>query len=91
MDEPHLATRHYAYVTAALMALLVLTIAVSYLPLGVLSFPAAMAIAICKALLVALFFMHLRYENPLMRLFAVAGLGWLIILMSGTLHDYLTR
>jgi caa(3)-type oxidase subunit IV len=44
-----------------------------------------------KALLVALFFMHLRYREPAMRVFALAGLFSLVILFTLTLSDYLTR
>lgn len=85
------APRVYRHVAAALMLLLAATIGVSYLPLGALALAAALVIAAVKAGLVAIYFMHLRHENPLVRLFAFAGLSWLIILLGLTLFDYLTR
>ncbi len=51
----------------------------------------ALAIALCKATLVVLFFMHAKYSSNLTRLAAVAGLFWLAILIVLTLSDYKTR
>jgi len=48
---------------AALMALTVLTVATSRIDLGEWNVVLALAIACTKAALVALFFMHLKYEN----------------------------
>ena len=75
----------------ALLGLLVVTIAASYLNLGPLNTVAAILIAIMKALLIALFFMHLRYSKPLMWIFAGAGVFWLGIMLVLALSDYLTR
>jgi cytochrome c oxidase subunit III len=47
--------------------------------------------AFAKALLVALFFMHLRYSLRLMRIVVVAGLYWLAIMIALTMSDFLTR
>lgn len=51
----------------------------------------ALAIAICKATLVALFFMHVKYSSHLIKVVVVAGLFWLAILMALTMSDYRTR
>ena len=41
--------------------------------------------------LVVWFFMDLRHENPLTKLFALGGLFWLLLLIGLTMADYLTR
>jgi cytochrome c oxidase subunit 4 len=51
----------------------------------------ALAIAGSKAVLIMLYFMHLRYSNRLTSVFAVAGFLWLAILIALCLSDYLTR
>jgi cytochrome c oxidase subunit 4 len=51
----------------------------------------AMTIAIIKALLVALVFMHLRHSRRLTQVVVAAGLIWLAILIALTLGDYFTR
>jgi cytochrome c oxidase subunit 4 len=78
-------------VAAALLALLALTVGLSALPLGRLSFPAALTIAGAKALLVAYFFMELGQGVDAVRFFASAGLVWLALLLAGTLADLATR
>ncbi|HOR27102.1 MAG TPA: cytochrome C oxidase subunit IV family protein [Candidatus Sumerlaeota bacterium] len=85
------APRIYYLVCGALLALLLLTVAVSFIDLGAFNVPLALAIAVAKALLVALFFMHLRDAVPLTRLVAVAGLAWLLVLFLLTFGDYATR
>ena len=52
---------------------------------------AALVIAVTKAVLVALVFMHVRQSGPVTRLFVGAGLIWLLILIGLTLTDYLSR
>ncbi len=83
--------RTYLLVAAALMVLLVATIAAAMIDLGKAAMPVAMAIAGAKAILVAVFFMHLKYDTPVARVFAVAGLLWLTILIAGTLDDFVKR
>ncbi len=83
--------RTYALVFAALLALTGLTIGVSEIELGPLNAVAALAIAFTKAVLVALFFMHLRHSTRLIWLVALAGLFWLAILIGLTLEDFASR
>jgi cytochrome c oxidase subunit 4 len=82
---------HYLRVTAVLLLLLVLTVSAAFLPLGPWQTAAAMLISGAKAFLILVFFMHLRKSNPLVRLFAAAGIFWLALLFALTLGDYLTR
>ena len=51
----------------------------------------ALLIAVCKASLVVLFFMHIKYNSSLIKLAAVAGIFWLAILITLTMSDYMTR
>jgi cytochrome c oxidase subunit 4 len=81
----------YVFVWLSLLALTVLTWLVSYVPLGLMNVTVAMVIASVKAMLVALFFMHLRYENKLVWAFALFPLGFLSLIIMGTLVDVLTR
>jgi cytochrome c oxidase subunit IV len=83
--------RTYLKIAAALLALLVLTVLVARIDLGPLNAVVALSVAIAKAILVAIFFMHLNLSSPMVRVFAGAGLVWLSIMMGLTLGDYLTR
>ena len=85
------AKKTYYQVAAALMVLLVATVGVSFLPLGKFGIVVAMAIAAAKVMLIAFFFMHLRYASRLTMLVAGAGLFWLTILFFFTFSDYLAR
>ncbi len=93
MSEHVLPFRTYLFVWIALMVLMVLTVFLSTVPMGhALNTAVALIIATMKAVLVLMFFMHLKYESY--RLSAVvfgAGLFWLLILFGLDLADYLTR
>jgi cytochrome c oxidase subunit IV len=75
----------------ALMLLLALTWAVGYVDLGLFNLIVALTISIIKALLVALFFMHIKASSGLLRVAAITGVIWLLIMLSLTLSDYFTR
>lgn len=81
----------YARVTGALMLLLGVTLLAAELPLGDWSVIAALAIAGLKAGIVATWFMHLRTGAPVMRVFALAGAFWLLVLLGLTLLDVYMR
>jgi cytochrome c oxidase subunit 4 len=51
----------------------------------------ALAIAVTKAVLVILFFMHVKYSGRLTRMVVVAGFFWLGIMLTITMSDYLFR
>ena len=65
--------------------------AVAKLDLGVLNDVVALGIAVTKAMLVILFFMHVRYSTRLTALTAIGGFLWLAILIGLTLADYVGR
>ena len=81
----------YVGVLLALLALTGITTAVAYVDLGAFSVVVALVIAVCKMLLVALFFMHIRHSNQLTKLVVLGGLMWLGILLVLTLSDFITR
>ena len=81
----------YVLVFVALLALTATTARVAFIDLGPLNDIAALGIAVLKAALVVLFFMHVRYGTRLIPLVVAAGLFWLVILIALSLTDYLTR
>ena len=90
-DEHVVPIGTYVAVFAALMVLTVVTVAASRIDLGPLNTPVALAIAILKAVLVVLFFMHVRWSPRLIGLVFAASLFWLFHMIAGTAADYLTR
>ena len=70
MTQPIVPRQVYYRVCATLLALTLLTVGVAYVDLGPLEHRHRLGIAICKALLVMLFFMHLRYSSHLTWIFA---------------------
>jgi cytochrome c oxidase subunit IV len=82
----------YIAVWASLMVLTVVTAAVSRIDLGRGSAAVALIIATSKALLVALFFMGIKYISQKMTIVViVSGLFWLAILLALSMTDYATR
>ena len=97
LPEEHSATRHvslatYFVIFAALMVLLVLTVAAAFwIHLGRWNILVALVIAVVKAGLVVLYFMHVKYASRLTKIFVSAAFLWLLILFAFTFSDYLTR
>ena len=90
--EQHPASKDTYYrVWAILMVLLLITAGAAYINLGPLNTIVAMTVAVCKALLIILFFMHIRYGSRLTWIFAGAGFFWLVLLLTLTMSDYLSR
>lgn len=83
--------RTYLGTWLALMALFVLTLVSSFVPLGGFNTALNVAIAVAKAALVAVIFMKLRMSSALVRLAALAGVAWLMILIGLSLTDVLSR
>jgi cytochrome c oxidase subunit 4 len=81
----------YFIVFAVLLLLLVATVGAAHVYLGALAPVVALGIATVKAVLIGLIFMHLQHEAPLVRVFAVAGILWLGILLVLIASDYATR
>lgn len=67
------------------------TVAAAYVDLGVFNNVVMLGIAVTKATLVVLYFMHVRYGPRLVWALSAGGFAWLAILIGFTLADYLTR
>ena len=82
----------YGTIFFALLLLTLTTAGVSFVDLGGnLNVVVALTIACAKALLVILYFMHVRYSDRLTWVFVGAGFFWLLILLTLTMTDPLTR
>ena len=68
-----------------------LTVQAAFLDLGAFNTPIALAIAVTKATLVVLYFMHVKYSPRLTRLVVIGSVFWLAILLVMTFGDYVTR
>jgi cytochrome c oxidase subunit 4 len=86
-----LPLRSHILVWVALMALLALTTASAFLPLGALNAVVNFAIAAVKAALVLVFFMHVARGDAAVRVAAAAGLLWLGFLFGLSFLDILAR
>jgi cytochrome c oxidase subunit 4 len=92
MAERVLSIRTYTLVCAVLIVLSVLTVAASFAPLPELAhLIIGLTIALCKATLVALFFMHVLFSPKVTWLVILVACFWLLILMALTLADYFNR
>lgn len=83
--------RVYLSIFGALMVLTAATVLVARLDLGVMNNVVALGIATLKAVLVVLWFMHVKYSSRLTWVFVAAGFFWLFLLLAGTMHDYASR
>jgi cytochrome c oxidase subunit IV len=81
----------YYWVFAALMIGTAITVAAAFVDLGALNNVVMLAIAMTKATLVVLFFMHVRWSTRLTWVIAASGFFWLLILFGLTMQDYFTR
>jgi cytochrome c oxidase subunit 4 len=83
----------YFAIFGALMVLTVLTVVAANIDLGSekLNTVVALAIAVTKAMLVILFFMHVRYSSRLTWVVVAGGFLWLVIMVGLTMSDYLSR
>jgi cytochrome c oxidase subunit 4 len=91
MSEHIVPTRVYFAIYGILILCTYLTVQIAFFDLGPLNTIAALTIAVLKAVLVVLFFMHVRYSPPLTWAVVVGGVFWLAILLTLTMTDYLTR
>jgi cytochrome c oxidase subunit 4 len=92
MSAGHISpTRTYYLVFGTLMVMTAITVAVAFINIGILNFPVAISIAIFKATLVILFFMHAKYSSRLTKLIIGGAFFFLAILLGLTMTDYMSR
>ena len=81
----------YAAVLAALLFLTTVTVGAAYIDLGPANIVIALGIATVKAVLVALFFMHLLHDRPINAVIGVSGFLFLGLMLTFCLLDLDTR
>ena len=92
MSAGHVAPKSLYYlIFGALMVGTALTVGAAYVDMGALNGVVMLAIACTKALLVVLFFMHVRWSTRLTWVVAASGFVWLLIMFGFTLANYMTR
>ena len=92
MSEHHVVPlKTYFIVFASLMVFTAITVAVAFFDLGPLNNVVMLGIAVFKATLVVLFFMHVKYSSHLTWVVVLGSVFWLGILLVLTMGDYLTR
>jgi cytochrome c oxidase subunit IV len=93
MSDHGPSLKTYVAVFAALLVLTLVTYSAAYMNFGshTLNVVVALGIAVTKATLVVLFFMHVKYSERLVWIFVAGGFAWLALMIVGTLHDYWTR
>jgi cytochrome c oxidase subunit 4 len=81
----------YNIVIVLLMVLLIVTYVAYLFPLGVWNLPIALAIAVVKAAMVLMVFMHVRLSPKIVWVFAISSFLWLILMICGFENDYIAR
>ncbi len=90
MEEPQthiITTKTYIAVWLSLLALTAVTIKAAHLRLGTLGMLANLLIASSKAGLVLWFFMHLKYEQRLLKVMLLVPIVTLTIIIGLTFFD----
>lgn len=90
-DHKVISVKFYFFIYIILLALTALAAFTASMHFGSLSVPIAMIISIAKMTLIILYFMHVRYGEPLVALTIIASFVFLMILFALTLNDYFTR
>jgi cytochrome c oxidase subunit 4 len=91
MSEHIVTKKQYSLVFGALLLLTFVTTAVGMINLGRLNVVVALVIAVVKATLVVLFFMHIYWSTKLTKVVVASGIAWLVLLLWLTLTDVLSR
>jgi len=81
----------YSMVFGTLLLFTGLTVVAAYVEMGVLNPIVALGIATFKAVIVILFFMHVKYQSHLIKMTVISGFFSFLILVSLTLSDYMSR
>ncbi|MDE3171067.1 MAG: cytochrome C oxidase subunit IV family protein [Acidobacteriota bacterium] len=91
VEEHIVPVSTYLSIFVALLIATALTTWIAFQDLGNWNVVVALTIAVCKATLVVLFFMHVKYNKGLTRVVLIGALFWLGIMITFTLSDELTR
>ena len=92
MSSEHIVPlRVYWGVFISLLVLTGVTTGIAYIDLGRFNLVVALAIAMFKATLVILFFMHVKYSTKLTKTIVASGFLFFVVLVFFTMTDLLTR
>ncbi len=86
-----IALKGHLYPFLGLIGLLALTVLSAFLPLGPANIWVSTVISVCKAWIIYTFFMELREAGTIIRVFALLGVIWLVVMLSLAGTDYLSR
>lgn len=90
--DHHIVTpAQYAIVFGSLLLGTLITVVAARIELGVFNPIVALAIACTKAVIVILFFMHVKYQSRLIKMTVGAGFFTFLVLITMTLSDYISR
>jgi cytochrome c oxidase subunit 4 len=90
--EHHIVSpAQYALVFGSLLLGTAITVVAANLDMGVFNPIVALAIACTKAVIVILFFMHVKYQSNLIKMTVGAGFFTFLVLITMTLSDYMSR
>ena len=91
-NEHHIVSPlQYTYVFGTLLLFTGITVGAAYVPFGWANPVIALAIATFKALVVILFFMHVKYQSRLIKMTVGAGFFTFFVLIMMTMSDYVSR
>ncbi|HSK10409.1 MAG TPA: cytochrome C oxidase subunit IV family protein [Vicinamibacterales bacterium] len=91
MSEVIVPRKTYYVIFGILVVLTVVTTEVAFFDFGLLNPVIALTIAVLKATVVVLYFMHMKYSSRLTMIIGGAGVFWLGILLVLLMSDYLAR
>jgi len=81
----------YIIIFGTLLTFTGITVAAAFINLGIVNPIVALAIASTKAVIVILFFMHVKYQSNLIKMTVGAGFFTFLGLVTMTLSDYMSR
>jgi len=91
MSEHVVSKKIYYTIFATLMVMTAVTVLVAFQDLGQFNIIVALAIAAFKAIIVLLYFMHVKFSSRLTKIFVAAGFFTLGLMLLFTYGDYLSR
>lgn len=93
MNEPAKATsrKSLVFTWLGLLALTLVNTLIAFVNLGVWSAVIAVALTVIMAALIVSFWMHALYESKVVWIVIAGAVIWFLILITGTLDDYITR
>ena len=83
--------KEYLLIYFAIILLLGLNLGLSFVTIRNFNFPIELTIALAQDVLIWLFYMELKGDRTMSPIFGLAGVAWLIILVTLALSDFVTR